>query len=856
MTDNINQSEVNQENPAPAQVADPENASPVAAAVVHVSFFKSLSDVSVENSGYMPWEELAAMLTTKRYYAAERKQVPLFNLARFISGSTCNSDNATDLSGLVLDIDGTMPLELVKAKLQDFEYAMYSTFRYTPELLKIRVVLPLSRPVSKAEWSPLWDAVNAMMDNGLDANTGDVPHRYWLPSCPPERKDIAFAYHNRGKILDPDELLSKFKPPAGFNADAINAAILGGITDRQYEPSSAALVANHCRQLKTFRDLRGGVLEPVWYAVGGVLAFCADGEALYQEWSSGYSGYNEAETADKLEQARARQTGPTTCAHFKKINAKGCEGCPYLGKITTPAQLGKSSSNQVVYSYDDLLQKIQETDDRNLLTGEIANQVALSGLKPSDIHQLRKKIAQKVSVPVSVIEADAKQFHRVEAQKDEAHIMAAQGVIDFVGAENIIFSAETFWVWRDAGVWEMLNDREIKQIILKVAQGKRLTKNVVESVLDMVKTLTNKADVIFNHNAQIINCRNGELHYENGTWVLKLHDRKNFQTTQIPVAYDADAECPRFIQFLGEIFANDADGRAKAKVVCEAFGYSLLKSCIYERFFLLIGSGANGKSVLLAVLAALLGNKNISAVQPDQFNNRFQRGHLQGKLANLITEIAEGGEIADAQLKSLVSGEMTTAEQKYKPPFDFIPFATMWFGTNHMPHTRDFSEALFRRAIILGFNNKFEGQQQDPHLKDKLLQELPGVLNMALLGLAQLIRREQFIVCPSSEAAKLDWKKEADQTAQFLDDECVKKAGVLVLSSALYGAYRVWAEQNGINRKLGRITFTKRLARHGIHPYKGAKGDRYLEGVELKPDSSCGLNLGGAGGAKIHSPPI
>ena len=60
------------------------------------------------------------------------------------------------------------------------------------------------------------------------------------------------------------------------------------------------------------------------------------------------------------------------------------------------------------------------------------------------------------------------------------------------------------------------------------------------------------------------------------------------------------------------------------------------------------------------------------------------------KLANLVTEIAEGAVMADAELKAITSGELTTAEHKNKDPFDFQPFSTCWFGTNHMPHTRDF----------------------------------------------------------------------------------------------------------------------------------------------------------------------
>jgi phage/plasmid-associated DNA primase len=131
--------------------------------------------------------------------------------------------------------------------------------------------------------------------------------------------------------------------------------------------------------------------------------------------------------------------------------------------------------------------------------------------------------------------------------------------------------------------------------------------------------------------------------------------------------------------------------------------------------------------VLLSVLAALLGQHNVAAVQPSQFDNRFQRAHLHGKLANIVTEIAEGAELADAALKAIVSGELTTAEHKHKPPFDFQPFATCWFGTNHMPHSRDFSDALFRRAIVLTFNRKFYGTDRDEGLKEKLFAELPGI---------------------------------------------------------------------------------------------------------------------------------
>ena len=121
----------------------------------------------------------------------------------------------------------------------------------------------------------------------------------------------------------------------------LGAAILGGLGSGPYEPSLAELSANHCSQLQQFRNTRGNIDEPLWYAGLGVLAYCEDGERCAQEWSNGHPDYNPAATARKLEQARTA-AGPTTCARFRSLNPDGCKGCPH--SITSPIQLGKSQA--------------------------------------------------------------------------------------------------------------------------------------------------------------------------------------------------------------------------------------------------------------------------------------------------------------------------------------------------------------------------------------------------------------------------------------------------------------------------------------------------------------------------------
>ena len=269
----------------------------------------------------------------------------------------------------------------------------------------------------------------------------------------------------------------------------------------------------------------------------------------------------------------------------------------------------------------------------------------------------------------------------------------------------------------------------------------------------------------------------------------------------------------------------------KIKCVLELMGYTIMSHARHELFVMLIGPGANGKSVLLAVLEGLAGVDNVAGVQPANFSRTFQRGHLHQKLANIVTELKQGEVIADAELKAITSGEPSTVEHKFGDPFVMRPFATCWFGTNHMPHTRDFSEALFRRAVILQFNRTFAKHEQDPQLKDKLLAELPGILNLSLTAYARALN-SGFTTPSSSHAAKQEWRLEADQVAQFVDDVCTRDAEARSTATNVFEAYRNWALDNGIKQTMSQKGLRERLTRLGFGFHKDRTA-RYVTGLRV-----------------------
>jgi putative DNA primase/helicase len=352
-------------------------------------------------------------------------------------------------------------------------------------------------------------------------------------------------------------------------------------------------------------------------------------------------------------------------------------------------------------------------------------------------------------------------------------------------------------------------------------------------VLDLVKTERYQPELVFDQASGVINCRNGELSYLDGEWQLGSHRRDRYLTTMIPVEYDPAAKAPRFNQFLFEVFKGDVDELEKIMLVGEALGYSLIPSCHLEKFFLLIGSGANGKSVLLGGLKDLLGAENVAAVKPSQFNSNFQRAYLQGMLANIVTEIEVGSQLADG-LKALTSGEPITAEQKHRDPFTFTPFATQWLGTNHFPYVGDVSGGFTRRAIVLTFNQHFAEGSRDVHLAGKLRAELPGILNIALDGLARLYRNNRFTVPESCALAMRRWLSEVDQVSEFVEEECEEGSALEVESGALYAAFQSWAVTAGIQRRVTHKTFSSRLESRGFGRVRRGGGVRMITGLTVK----------------------
>ena len=308
----------------------------------------------------------------------------------------------------------------------------------------------------------------------------------------------------------------------------------------------------------------------------------------------------------------------------------------------------------------------------------------------------------------------------------------------------------------------------------------------------------------------------GALCLENGvldleTRTLRDHAPVPRYTRQLPVVFDPGATCLAFLQFLEEILP---DPKLR-EIVRLLFGYSLKAGNWLQLAFLLWGSGNNGKSTLLRILAAILGQDAVAARTLQALSSdKFATASLYGKLANICSDLPAAPVAYTGKFKALTGGDPVTGERKYQHPFTFVNGAVLVFSANQRPPVDDPTVAFWRRWVIIPFEVNFEGRE-DHRLLEKLTTpaELSGVLNWALDGLEKLLELGDFPIMESSEARKEEWKQQSDPLYWFVSEHVKPDPEGWVSKGDFYEAYSNFCELQGAAKKKLEV-IGKELSQH------------------------------------------
>ena len=288
---------------------------------------------------------------------------------------------------------------------------------------------------------------------------------------------------------------------------------------------------------------------------------------------------------------------------------------------------------------------------------------------------------------------------------------------------------------------------------------------IVRSHLPILPEDLDKDDFLFNIENGIL-----DLH----TGILGNHDREKFITKISPVTYKLSEECPRWIQFLKEIM--DGNER-KIEYLQRAIGYSLTGSTRERVFFILYGTGANGKSTFLNTLTELFGEyattiptSTLFSKTSDSIPNDIAK--LRGSRFVTAYEGEEEKRLDEGLIKRMTGQDIMTARHLWEEYFDFFPKFKLWFATNHKPIIWGNDKAIWDRIRLIPFTVTIPEERQDKDLIDKLKCELTGILNWCVDG-ALKWQKEGLGFPTEIKKATNDYRYEMDSLGSFLQDYCI-----------------------------------------------------------------------------------
>jgi putative DNA primase/helicase len=331
------------------------------------------------------------------------------------------------------------------------------------------------------------------------------------------------------------------------------------------------------------------------------------------------------------------------------------------------------------------------------------------------------------------------------------------------------------------------------------------------------------------------------LNVPNGTVDLRTGDlcqrrREDLITKLAPVVYDPRAECPQFLNFLKHITGGDV---AIIEFLQKVFGYCLTGDTGEQCFFILYGTGANGKSTLLNTIRTILGDyakhaqtETLLEKRGDGINNDVARLHG----ARFVDAIeAEGGRrLAEALIKKLTGGDPVTARFLYREHFEFRPTFKLFLAVNHKPPIQGTDHGIWRRIRLIPFEITIPQAQQNKHLGDELLAEAPGILRWMVEGCLAWQRDKGLVLPAKIQAATETYRSEMDVLAQFVSQRCIQRQKVREAATALYAAYTEWCDETG-ERPVNQREFCSRLKERGL-VHRRTKHGYVWDGIELRDE--------------------
>lgn len=430
------------------------------------------------------------------------------------------------------------------------------------------------------------------------------------------------------------------------------------------------------------------------------------------------------EKADGTKWGEWRSTGACTMIHGRHPEGMDYERSPEVHPVTM-------NFDEIVWPPDLILPWLPTGDEAPGAGEESDDQIILRYGKPLVYYAMLK---------------DGKRVVKGINEAYWAGLHAAENTVLYEPDEQKFYeySAET-------GIWSEISPDSIKQSVsnrilevsrqdeslspLENQRGDRILTSVVAQLRGIVEHRG-----AFTERPRAVHLANCMLRFEGATCIREEFSPEFRSRTRSPIAFDPDATCPRFLNELLRPAVHPEDVVLIQKMV----GLCLLGVNLIQRFVILDGEGARGKTQLIIVIQSLVGMQNVSQLRTNHLGERFElyrylrRTLLTGVDVDADFLASKGASV----IKGLVGGDWFDAEQKGGTgSFQFQGKLNIVMASNCRLKVRLQGDAgAWRRRMLLVRYESPPPRRRIPNFGELLVREEgPGILNWALQGLGLLL---------------------------------------------------------------------------------------------------------------------
>lgn len=310
----------------------------------------------------------------------------------------------------------------------------------------------------------------------------------------------------------------------------------------------------------------------------------------------------------------------------------------------------------------------------------------------------------------------------------------------------------------------------------------------------------------------------------NGIFDLRTKELAQFSPevvllSKCAVAFNPEATVPPVIDewdvdsWMREIADDDAEVE---QLLWEVIAALFRPGHAFEKaVFLYSESGSNGKGTYLEMLRSLAGAERVASLALSDFESRFLPSSLQDSFAVLSDESDVGGYLEKAKiLKSWLSHDWIPFERKNRDLVKIKGRGLCVFCVNELPESKDKTESLYRRLLLVPFKRRYVGTERNPLIKHDYLKRREVLEYIARKALTMPLF-DTFCEPEASRELLGETRVENDPVLQFAEEFLPQFRWDLLPWKFLYAVYSAWMRKEvPSGRPVSRREFNKRLTNY------------------------------------------